>query len=78
MAGEVQAEIARLRLLIQDLDEAIGSGAKSVLSNGERMEFQDTKAMMLARDDFKRQLASLAGPVRSPWRAARQIPTMRW
>lgn len=78
MAGEVQIEIARLRQLIGDLDEAIASGAKSVLSNGERLEFQDTKAMMFARDDYKRQLASLVGNGRSPWRAARQIPTMRW
>lgn len=71
-------EIAKLRRLINDLDEAIGTGAKSAFSDGERFEFQDTKAMMAARDDFKRRLASLISANRSPWQNYNVRPTMRW
>jgi hypothetical protein len=78
VAGDVQSEMVRLKNLITNLENAIATGARSVFSDGERLEYQDTRSMLLARDDFKRQLGNLQRSNRSPWQSFNQRPTMRW
>lgn len=70
--------IARLKRHIRDLDEAIGSGVRSVFSDGERTEYQSIDDMKAARDGFKAELAVEVGSGRSPWRSFNVRPTMRW
>lgn len=71
-------KIARLKGLIRDLDDAIGSGVKSVFSDGERTEYQSIDEMQSARNGFKAELADLVGSGRSRWGSTYVRPTMRW
>lgn len=78
MDETIQERIARLKRLIRVLDEAIGSGVRSVFSDGERIEFQSVADMISARDGFKAELGRLGGLGRPRWSNYNERPTMRW
>lgn len=73
-----QERIARLKRLIRALDEAIGTGVRSVFSDGERIEYQSTADMRSARAGFKVELDREIGSSRSRWSNYNERPTIRW
>lgn len=79
MDETIQERIARLKRLVRALDEAIGSGVRSVFSDGERIEYQSIADMISARKGFRDELAGLqTGAARSRWATLNVRPTMRW
>lgn len=78
MDETIQERIARLKRLVRALDEAIGSGVRSVFSDGERIEYQSIADMISARDGFKAELGRLDGSGRPRWSNYNERPTMRW
>lgn len=79
MDETIQERIARLKRLVRALDEAIGSGVRSVFSDGERIEYQSIAHMIAARDGFRAELGrSLNAGGRSRWSNYNLRPTMRW